>query len=236
MSWASTNPSRATDVMIDCVRSGVRARTRPMLRTPGPYANAAWLSSVFDTCLAVQQGQRIHRCYGTVRFCTFLWNVGRECTFENKAGISSRCRRSPLLALTSLLQRKAAPMGVLREKAGHNSALGLIAKGLRGDTEDITQQPLPERWIDLIHHLNEQERMQSEHLLQVEEPKSDMRARAPGDFTPPLITAQVLNELLDTSCASPRTNAVLRDLRQNIQHSMRGKPQARRSDRQRSSR
>lgn len=127
-------------------------------------------------------------------------------------------------------------MGVLREKTGHDSALGLIAKGLRGDTEDITQQPLPERWVDLIHHLNEQERMQSEHLLQVEEPKSDMRARAPGDFTPPLITAEVLNALLDTSCASPRTNAVLRDLRQNIQRSMRAKPQARRSHRQRSSR
>jgi hypothetical protein len=51
---------------------------------------------------------------------------------------------------------------VLREKAGHDSALGLIAKRLRGETEDIMQEPLPERWVDLIHYLDERERKLSE--------------------------------------------------------------------------
>ena len=131
-------------------------------------------------------------------------------------------------APTQYCERRLAPMGVLREKAGRDPTLRGIGRRLREDSEDTTREPLPERWVDLIHRLNERERMQSEHLPQVEEPKSDMRARAAGDFTPPLITAEVLNALLDTSYASPRTNAVLRDLRQNIQRSTRGKPQARR--------
>jgi hypothetical protein len=50
-------------------------------------------------------------------------------------------------------------MGVLRDKTGQDSALGQIAKRLRADGHGITQQPLPERWVDLIHHLNESERL-----------------------------------------------------------------------------
>ena len=37
-----------------------------------------------------------------------------------------------------------------------------IGKGLRRRGEDITQEPLPRRWVDLIHHLDEQERRQAE--------------------------------------------------------------------------
>lgn len=36
--------------------------------------------------------------------------------------------------------------------------LTAIAKSLRGQDEDITHEALPRRWVDLIHHLNEQER------------------------------------------------------------------------------
>ena len=48
---------------------------------------------------------------------------------------------------------------MLRPKA-YDFAFELIAKRLRGsgDAEDITQEPLPDRWVELIHHLNEQER------------------------------------------------------------------------------
>jgi hypothetical protein len=50
-------------------------------------------------------------------------------------------------------------MGILgTSKAGLDSTLGLIAKRLRCEREDATREPLPERWIELIHHLNEQER------------------------------------------------------------------------------
>jgi hypothetical protein len=37
-----------------------------------------------------------------------------------------------------------------------------IGKGLRQRDEDITHAPLPRRWIDLIRHLNEQERRELE--------------------------------------------------------------------------
>jgi hypothetical protein len=37
-----------------------------------------------------------------------------------------------------------------------------IVTRLRSDSEDITREPLPRRWVDLIHHLNEQERRPSE--------------------------------------------------------------------------
>jgi hypothetical protein len=38
-----------------------------------------------------------------------------------------------------------------------------IGKRLRGQGEAITHEPLPRRWVDLIHHLDEQERKRSQH-------------------------------------------------------------------------
>ena len=50
-------------------------------------------------------------------------------------------------------------MGVMRRsEVGYDKTLGLIAKRLREDSEQVTQEPLPTRWVDLIHHLDEQER------------------------------------------------------------------------------
>ena len=43
-------------------------------------------------------------------------------------------------------------------KAVFNSVLGLIAKRLRGESEEAAHEPLPARWVELIKHLNEQER------------------------------------------------------------------------------
>jgi hypothetical protein len=43
-----------------------------------------------------------------------------------------------------------------------NSFLGLISKALRANYDVITKEPLPERWVDLIRHLNERERMEAE--------------------------------------------------------------------------
>ena len=39
-----------------------------------------------------------------------------------------------------------------------DSALGLIAKRLRGESEEVAHEPLPARWVELIKDLNEQER------------------------------------------------------------------------------
>ena len=45
---------------------------------------------------------------------------------------------------------------------GRETILRRIADGLRLRLEDVTDEPLPRRWIDLIHYLDEQERKQSE--------------------------------------------------------------------------
>ena len=37
-------------------------------------------------------------------------------------------------------------------------SLSLIGETLRAETENVTQEPLPERWLDLIHSLDEQGR------------------------------------------------------------------------------
>jgi hypothetical protein len=40
----------------------------------------------------------------------------------------------------------------------YDTSLGMIAKTLRAKSEDITHEPMPERWVDLIRYLDEQER------------------------------------------------------------------------------
>jgi hypothetical protein len=42
------------------------------------------------------------------------------------------------------------------------SFLNLVTKALRANFDDVTNQPLPQRWVDLIHHLNERERIDAE--------------------------------------------------------------------------
>jgi hypothetical protein len=39
------------------------------------------------------------------------------------------------------------------------SFLNLVTKALRANFDHIANEPLPRRWVDLIHHLNERERM-----------------------------------------------------------------------------
>jgi hypothetical protein len=39
--------------------------------------------------------------------------------------------------------------------------LGIITKELRDACEDITREPLPPPWADLVNYLNEQERKRS---------------------------------------------------------------------------
>ena len=49
-------------------------------------------------------------------------------------------------------------MGVTRRP---DHSLSLIAKTLRDESEAIAQEPLPERWVDLILYLDAQERRRS---------------------------------------------------------------------------
>jgi len=38
------------------------------------------------------------------------------------------------------------------------SFLGLISRALRANYERVLEEPFPERWVDLINHLNELEK------------------------------------------------------------------------------
>ena len=61
-----------------------------------------------------------------------------------------------------------------------------IGKRLRGQGEDITHEPLPRRWVDLIHHLDEQERKGSQHLRA--DPSIGERIPQPG---PPKLSGKI---------------------------------------------
>jgi hypothetical protein len=37
-----------------------------------------------------------------------------------------------------------------------------LGKALHAHWDDIAREPLPRRWVDLIHHLDEQQRARSE--------------------------------------------------------------------------
>jgi hypothetical protein len=44
---------------------------------------------------------------------------------------------------------------------GQDSILARLGKALHVGTDDIAHEPLPRRWVELIHYLDEQERKHS---------------------------------------------------------------------------
>ena len=44
---------------------------------------------------------------------------------------------------------------------GAQGVMRRIGKVLRAKNDDLTHEPLPERWVDLIHYLDEKERRES---------------------------------------------------------------------------
>jgi hypothetical protein len=53
------------------------------------------------------------------------------------------------------------PMAGMHKHIIYDKSLGIIAKVLRDGSEDVTHAPLPLRWVELILHLDEQERERS---------------------------------------------------------------------------
>jgi hypothetical protein len=47
-------------------------------------------------------------------------------------------------------------------RQGQESVLGRLGKALHIRMDDITHEALPRRWVELIHYLDEQERLRSE--------------------------------------------------------------------------
>jgi len=72
-------------------------------------------------------------------------------------------------------------MGVMRRATVDiDSSLCLIADRLRSDSEHVTHEALPARWVDLMVHLNEQERARAavlDEVLRTEEPTPEAKAR-----------------------------------------------------------
>jgi hypothetical protein len=53
--------------------------------------------------------------------------------------------------------------------------LGYVSKSLHAQFDQITEEPLPKRWVELIHRLNEIEHRQTQMLvkaIRVDEEKS----------------------------------------------------------------
>ena len=95
---------------------------------------------------------------------------------------------------------------------GHHSILGRLGKLLHDQDDHITHEPLPKRWVDLIHFLDEQER------------KTSSRSQAAAGEQFPLAEAQravanqekVLRELMRTEEPTAEATALLEELRQKV--------------------
>src|SRR5438477_11343652 len=103
-------------------------------------------------------------------------------------------------------------MGVLRRsESGYDQMFSLIAKRLREDGEQVTQEPIPTRWIDLILYLDEQERKTRERAQPPAcEPRIREAERAVAD------QERVLQELTRTDEPTEEATALLEALRRKV--------------------
>ena len=102
-------------------------------------------------------------------------------------------------------------MGVMRHsEVAYEKTLGLISKRLREDSEQVTQDPLPTRWVDLILYLDEQERTScagSQPAAREEIVEAELAVSK---------QEKVLRELLRTEDPTEEDAALLEDLRQKV--------------------
>ena len=103
-------------------------------------------------------------------------------------------------------------MEMRRTKAGYDLSLGFIAKRLHDDHQDITHEPLPRRWVDLIHYLDEQERKNSE----LPRPAADKSLSLAEAELAVRNQEKVLGELMRTDEPTEEATALLEELRQEV--------------------
>jgi hypothetical protein len=108
-------------------------------------------------------------------------------------------------------------MGVMRHtEIRCDKTLGLIAKRLREDSEQVTHEPLPTRWVDLILHLDELERKRcagSQPAVGEEIVEAELAVRS---------QEKVLRELMRTEEPTEEATALLEDLRQKVARAVAG--------------
>jgi len=90
--------------------------------------------------------------------------------------------------------------------------LGLVVKRLREDSEQVTQDPLPTRWVDLILHLDEQER----RICAGSQPAACKEIRVIEAELAVSKQEKVLRELMRTDEPTEEATALLEGLRQKV--------------------
>jgi hypothetical protein len=115
-------------------------------------------------------------------------------------------------------QGRRLPVGVKRHlEIDYDKTMGLIAKRLREDSEQVTQEALPTRWVDLLLHLDEQERSTcagSQSATDEEVVEAELAARD---------QEKVLRELIRTEEPTGEATALLEDLRQKVARAVAGR-------------
>ena len=108
-------------------------------------------------------------------------------------------------------------VGTRRSEVGYDKTFGLIAKRFREDSEQVTREPLPTRWVDLILHLEEQERRTcagSQPAVGEEIVEAELAVRN---------QEKVLRELMRTEEPTEEATALLEDLRQKVAWAVAGR-------------
>ena len=98
-------------------------------------------------------------------------------------------------------------MGAVHAQKCVDRSLELIVKRLRDEGEHVVREAVPDRWVDLIHCLNEQER------------KNYDRSRADGVAGPELAAAtqeKILQELVRTDEPTEEASKLLETLRRKV--------------------
>ena len=109
-------------------------------------------------------------------------------------------------------------MGVMRHsEVGYEKTLGLITRRLREDSEQVTQDPLPTRWVDLIHQLDEQERRSCAGPQPAAREEIVEAELAVGK------QEMVLRELMRTEEPTEEATALLEGLRQKVARAVAGR-------------
>jgi hypothetical protein len=102
-----------------------------------------------------------------------------------------------------------------------DTILQCLGKALHLHVDELTHEPLPSRWVDLIHHLDEQEQKGSARQAKgaTEQCSTKQAHVGPGLAGAELaVTRQeeVLRELLLTGEPTEKAKALLKDLRRRV--------------------
>jgi hypothetical protein len=82
--------------------------------------------------------------------------IKRTFTLDRECGSCRRDGGSFNKKLRRIALTLSAPRGVVMQF--QETILGRLGKALHVHVDDITHEPLPRRWVELIHCLDEQER------------------------------------------------------------------------------